>query len=74
MVKHVRMWIQILINNIKTISNSKGNIHKIIQKGDVNFSKFGELYISELLPNKIKAWKLHLKQTQNITVPIGKVC
>ena len=29
--------------------------------------------VVEILPNKIKAWKKHKEQTQNITVPIGEI-
>lgn len=34
---------------------------------------FGEIYFSEILPGAIKAWKLHLKQTQLFAVPMGQI-
>lgn len=37
-----------------------------------DFSKgFGEIYFSEVLPGKVKAWKRHQRQCQLFTVPHG---
>lgn len=33
----------------------------------------GEIYFSEILPGKVKAWKTHTRQTQRLCVPIGKI-
>ena len=65
------------LNNIKTIflnqnKQKKGNIIKIIKKGDIFFNSFGELYISEIKPYKVKAWRYHKRSTQNIFLLEGK--
>ncbi len=65
------------LNNLKTIilkkiKQKKGNIIKIIKKEDVFFNSFGELYISEIKPHKIKAWRYHKKSTQHIFLIQGK--
>ena len=61
------------IFKIQKINNLKGNLYKLIQIDKDNFSKFGESYISEIGTKKIKAWKRHLSQTQNIIIINGKV-
>ena len=65
------------LNKIKTIflkqiKQKKGNIIKIIKKDDFFFNSFGELYISEIKPYEIKAWRYHKKSTQNIFLLAGK--
>jgi len=59
------------LNNLKTIflkqiKQKNGNIIKIIKKEDTFFKSFRELYISEIKPYKIKAWRYHKKSTQHI--------
>jgi dTDP-4-dehydrorhamnose 3,5-epimerase len=58
---------------LKIINNINGNVLHIIRNDDPNFLGFGECYCSELLYNKIKGWKKHKLQTQNLTVPSGLV-
>ena len=59
--------------NLKIIKNKKGDILKYLSKKDNFFSKFGEVYFSEIYKNKIKGWNLHTKNTCMIVVPSGKV-
>ena len=47
-------------------------MHAMKQSED-SFKGFGEAYFSQINPGAIKAWKLHLKMTMNIVVPIGEV-
>ena len=61
------------IKKIKIIKNPKGNLFKKISKNDSLFEKFGEIYFSEVYPNKFKGWKFHEKRTQLITVINGSV-
>ena len=63
----------IKINKSIVINNPKGNIIKLISTKDNNFKKFGELYLSNIKYNKIKAWKIHHKMTCNIFIISGKV-
>jgi dTDP-4-dehydrorhamnose 3,5-epimerase len=60
------------ILNIKKIKNSQGDIFKILSKKDKYYKNFGECYISEIKPKKIKAWRYHKKNQQNIVVIEGK--
>ena len=61
----------VAIRSLSKIKNDKGNILHIIKSTDSYFSKFGECYISEIYPGKIKAWKKNSLQTQNLTVIEG---
>lgn len=61
------------VKKIKVIKNPKGNLYKMISKKDNFFSKFGEMYFSEVHPKKFKGWKIHKKRTQLITVVNGSV-
>ena len=67
-----------IINGVKSvelnqIDHPKGNDPTYDKETSPEFKKFGECYMSEINPGCVKAWKLHLKQTQNISVPIGEI-
>lgn len=38
-----------------------------------DFTVFGEIYFSEVLPGAVKAWKRHREMTQRLAVPGGQV-
>ena len=69
---------KITINDVSCISldifsDNRGSVMHVIKKSSPAFIDFGECYISEVLVGKIKGWKRHLTQTQNIVVPVGKI-
>ena len=53
--------------------DERGRVMHMIRVDNPLFDHFGEIYFSEILPEMIKAWKLHHKITQFFTVPIGSV-
>lgn len=61
------------IVKLNQIVDAKGSVLHMIKSSSPEFIKFGECYISEINYNSIKGWKLHSKQTQNISVPSGKI-
>lgn len=63
----------IRIVKLDEIFDSKGSVLHMIKSSSPEFKNFGECYISEINYNCIKGWKLHSKQTQNISVPLGKI-
>jgi len=63
----------IKIVKLKKIPSSKGSVLHCLKNNEKNFVKFGEVYISTIFKNKIKAWKLHNKMFLNLIVPIGEV-
>ncbi len=58
---------------LKEIFDPKGSVLHMMRSDDPEYSSFGECYFSEVNPGIVKAWKFHKKQTQNFTVPIGKI-
>lgn len=58
---------------LKEIADDRGSVLHMIRCDSPDFVKFGECYFSEVLCGSIKAWKKHTIQTQNISVPIGRI-
>ena len=63
----------VFIERINQIINSKGSVFKMLNKNSTGYLKFGECYFSEVFSGSVKGWKIHSKQTQNLTVPIGEL-
>ena len=63
----------VMIVKLNQIIDSKGSVLHMIKSSSPEFKYFGECYFSEINYNSIKGWKLHSKQTQNISVPSGKI-
>ena len=61
------------IQPLKEITDRLGSVLHMLRSDSPFFEKFGEIYFSEINPKTTKAWKLHEKVTQNITVPMGKI-
>ena len=61
------------IQPLKEITDRLGSVLHMLRSDSPFFDKFGEIYFSEINPKTTKAWKLHEKVTQNITVPMGKI-
>ncbi len=59
--------------DLKVFSDNRGSVLKMISIESDYFTKFGECYFSEILPNTIKGWKKHNLQNQYITVPVGEI-
>jgi|TARA_B100001093_G_C26827343_1_gene1014633 dTDP-4-dehydrorhamnose 3,5-epimerase len=58
---------------LKKVISHKGKIIKILNKGDIRFFSFGELYISEAKKGFVKAWKKHKQVYLNILVLTGSI-
>ena len=61
------------LNRLKIIENKNGNILHFLKCNEKSYKGFGEVYISTIKTNSIKAWKKHIKMTCNFIVPIGKI-
>ena len=62
----------IKIETLNKIYNQNGHIFHFI-KNTQNDKLGGEIYFTQILNNKIKAWKYHKKATINLSVVIGEV-
>ena len=63
----------VFIQPLKQIEDARGSVLHMIRSDSVLFKKFGEIYFSEIYPDKVKAWKRHKEQAQNLTIPIGSI-
>jgi len=58
---------------LKQIADDRGVVMHHINHLSSTYRGFEESYISKTFPGKLKAWKLHLRMTQNFCVPSGKM-
>lgn len=58
---------------IKIIKKNSSKVIKFVNKNQLPFSKFGEIYFSEVKPKIIKDWKIHKNRNQYLTIIQGSV-
>lgn len=63
----------LIITELREIKDARGSVLHMMRNDSPEFDKFGECYFSEIFPGVVKAWKCHKKQTQNISVPVGRI-
>lgn len=63
----------VVIKELKQIADYRGKVMHMIRCDSPDFLTFGEIYFSVVNSGAIKAWKKHLRMTQNIAVPAGKI-
>jgi dTDP-4-dehydrorhamnose 3,5-epimerase len=63
----------IKLEKLNQFIDDRGAVLHMLRSDSPYFTSFGECYFSEVFSGKVKAWKRHKKQTQNISVPIGRV-
>ena len=63
----------IILTPLREIADGRGAVLHMLRSDSPEFKRFGECYFSEILPGVVKGWKRHLRQTQNIAVPVGLI-
>ncbi len=63
----------VTLTELRQINDARGAVLHMLRNDAPEFTRFGECYFSEVLPGKVKAWKRHRLQTQNLAVPVGRV-
>jgi dTDP-4-dehydrorhamnose 3,5-epimerase len=58
---------------LRRIPTPDGEVRHGLRHDDPDFTGFGEAYFSEVLPGRIKGWKLHRVMTMNLVVVQGSV-
>ena len=58
---------------LKVFLDNRGKVMHMMKSTDSSFTKFGEIYFSEVLPGKIKAWSRKKKSTRNYAVIEGSI-
>jgi len=57
----------------RKIFDDRGGIFHMLRVDDPEFSKFGEIYFSQVYPDVIKAWHLHSRMTLNYLIIVGSI-
>lgn len=63
----------VMLTPLRQITDERGAVLHMLREDSPGFRRFGECYFSEIRPGVLKAWKRHLRQTQNLVVPAGRV-
>ena len=63
----------VIAQSLKQIKGNCGTVLHMLRSDSSLFNQFGEIYFSEIFPGVVNAWKRHKQQTQNLTVPFGKI-
>ena len=63
----------VIVQPLKQIEDNRGSVLHMMRRDSKLFKQFGEVYFSEILSGKVKAWKRHKQQTQNLTVPVNNI-
>jgi dTDP-4-dehydrorhamnose 3,5-epimerase len=63
----------VIVQKIKRIKQSKGDVHKFVDTNSSLFKSFGEIYFTEVKKNYTKGWKKHKKTFSLIKIIIGKI-
>ncbi len=59
------------IKKLKVIPDERGRLMEILRNDDDLFVQFGQVYITVVYPEVVKAWHYHKKQCDNIVVLTG---
>jgi len=63
----------VVVEKLKVIEDKRGKLMHMLRCDSPNFAGFGEIYFSVINYGAIKAWRQHLRMTQNFAVPSGMV-
>lgn len=63
----------LVIQLLKQIPDERGKVMHMLRSDSGLFTGFGEIYFSIVNPGAVKAWKRHLRMTQNLAVPTGRI-
>lgn len=58
---------------LRVIPDERGRLMEILRCDDVEFSKFGQVYMTTAYPGVVKGWHYHKIQEDNISVVKGMV-
>ena len=58
---------------LRVIPTEGGPVLHVLRADSPEFTAFGEVYCSEVLPGAIKAWERHKLMSQHFAVPVGRV-
>jgi dTDP-4-dehydrorhamnose 3,5-epimerase len=63
----------LVVQPLRVIEDARGAVLHMLREDWPVFTRFGEVYFSEVKPNVVKGWKWHSAKTQRFAVPVGRV-
>lgn len=63
----------LIVQPLRIIGDERGAVLHMLRADSPIFRGFGEVYLSEINPGVMKGWKRHLRMTQHLAVPSGRV-
>jgi dTDP-4-dehydrorhamnose 3,5-epimerase len=63
----------VIVEKLKKIEDNRGSLMHMLRCDSPHFTVFGEIYFSYINCGAVKAWKKHMKMTQNFAVPAGNI-
>ncbi|MEJ0084657.1 MAG: dTDP-4-dehydrorhamnose 3,5-epimerase family protein [Pseudomonadota bacterium] len=63
----------VLVTPLRQIVDERGAVLHMLRADSEGYAGFGECYFSQINVGIIKGWKRHLRQTQQLAVPSGRV-
>lgn len=58
---------------LRQIHDERGKVMHMLRSGDPEFTAFGEIYFSIVLPGVVKGWHLHQRMTLHYAAPVGLI-
>ena len=63
----------VVVFPLAQIRDDRGMVLHMLRADAPHFQAFGEVYFSQVRAGTTKAWKRHLRMTQNLAVPVGEI-
>lgn len=63
----------VVIVPLRQIADERGAVMHMLRVDSPLFEQFGEAYFSLVRPGAVKAWKRHMRMSQNLAVPVGEI-
>lgn len=63
----------VMIFPLAQLKDERGMVLHMLRADAPHFEAFGEVYFSQVRAGAVKAWKRHLRMTQNLAVPVGEI-
>ncbi len=63
----------VLVKKLRVIPDERGRLMEILRSDDEIFQRFGQAYVTVVVPDVVKAWHYHKIQDDHFTVLSGKI-
>lgn len=63
----------VVIKKLRVIPDERGRLMEILRCDDELYQKFGQVYVTSVLPSVVKGWHYHKKQFDNFACVSGMI-